>query len=275
MIQNLLYELKKKFIKMIKEQLNIKQILENKVMKEKKDINELLFKNICLKRTKNLFNIENTIVSEIGENDYDSELFHLKLLNFIAENEIKSTEFQLNKKIKLLIYLKSMDIFEEEIREKNYGNKEELNEILEILHKKVIIVRNKFRRLVHIKRIQDSEIQCIEEKISCLKNSNNYYFSKYILSKDIIEEESRNGSFPNTLNSINNIKISNGNEISNKVNVNMNIGFNINISNAIYSSQLIKKFNNDDEHKKRDENENEYFKHDIQKYIEMDGAKQK
>ena len=185
----LLSSLKSSLDSMLKE----KKIIQKYFEKENQKIKSKLRRNLFPENSESVDDreINNTIGNE---KLYQSEINQLKLLNFQIENEITNTNNMIERNSEIYFYTKK-DLFE-------------------IINSK----RKKFIEIVSVKSEQDMEIKDLMMKKGNIKNRigkilNN---NKYIITEDIISEESKeytNNCTKTESNSIN-MKINNKNNKS-------------------------------------------------------------
>ena len=120
----------------------------------------------------------------------------MKLLNFQIENEIEKTNFFIEQKSQVNSLLNSYPFFSEVIQKIYCHNKyENISKVSALLKEIIRNVRKDFIYAVKEEMIKQSEIEEISSKIENIKNiiedSKLIGCKKYIKTKDIIQEESK------------------------------------------------------------------------------------
>ena len=185
----LLSSLKSSLDSMLKE----KKIIQKYFEKENQKIKSKLRRNLFPENSESVDDreINNTIGNE---KIYQSEITQLKLLNFQIENEITNTNNMIERNSEIYFYTKK-DLFylienNEYFCKYNYRD---ISKASEILHYIINSKRKKFIETVNMKSEQDMEIKDLTTKKNYIKNRigkklNN---NKYIITEDIISEESK------------------------------------------------------------------------------------
>ena len=266
---NLILKEKNKKISYIKKQNEkSKKKLQNLLFPSSKDLKKIEY-NIKFKYNKYTNNKVKYIIFEKNQ---------LKLLNFQIKKEIEKTTFLIEQKNQINSFLKSYPYLSKTIQNIYCDNKyENISKVSDILKDVIMNVRKDFINTVKEKMAKESEIDEISVKIEnfrdFMENNKLNGYKKYIETKDIIKEDSKecsettiiaNHSKRNSLFSNNNNKKNDNNQkerkigsilqknlslcknkiskdlfkdkFNNKINnyLNMNINVNININNNNY-----------------------------------------
>ena len=173
-----------------------------------------------------------------NEKLYQSEISQIKLLNFQIENEIINTNYIIEHKKDIIHNLKKNPFYVIENYEifcsQNYDN---ISKVSDILHDDINLLRKKFIDTVDMKSEQDMEIKALILEKDYQKNridkKSNY--NKYIITEDIINEESKEytNNYTKTKYNSNNIININYNNNNNNNNINSKLKSNDAINNRI------------------------------------------
>ena len=196
---NISLKIVKNVLKGLKNELEItfNNNIQNQINMEKKTktIKSFLKKNIFEKGQLNnhrLKKAENKREVNIKFNQkFIGELPHLKILNFQAENLI----IYMDIKIKLLsdnvLNLKKL----QKLKYFFWDGKNDLSNAYNLLHEKLISIRNKFKLIVKYQEKQNIDILKLRREIISLKKKYflqlNNFKKEYINSNEIINEESK------------------------------------------------------------------------------------
>ena len=206
----------------LREKENIrKEIEDNNIISK-----DFLYKEIFEKVINNKFEDKNISKNEqmTKLHNMNVELRHLKILNFMIENQIKSINNEIRLKIFEYKYLKNVGFMKEINREKKCEHKNDIIETSKLLNQQLNRSRRKFVDLVCRKNIQNEEIISVTKNIESIKKkiffSNKKGTKRYIDSNEVIPELSNDNSkqynFSENKNQINNIiSIINNNKIIN------------------------------------------------------------
>ena len=181
-----LIELKTFLSSLLKEKLNSKKYLQNENISKKINIQKLLFPKIISHN--NIIN-KNNNYNTIYNINYINERNQLKDLCFQAENEIDKIEYEIIRKINIIVELRSSNILEKnnlEIQKEQKKHKQKASNIMKInlkQYKKDLFksIEEKIKNNTKIKKINE-EIELFKKLIKSKK--------EYILSDNIIFEES-------------------------------------------------------------------------------------
>ena len=167
------------------------------------------------------------------------ELYHLKLLNFKIENQIEALNSNINQRTYIINCAKTFSFDSEYIPRIYCNTKAEIDKAYKILYNINNHVLKAFREVVKAKNKIEADTNEIKARIDnieiCYYNYFNQGTKKYIETKDIIDEESREytKSIAFTVKNTNNINnndskrgsinnIININKINNIININLN-----------------------------------------------------
>ena len=154
----------------------------------KKVMQDVLFSE---NQTKKVNNIEN---NDRNNCSYITKKKELKLINFQIENEIQKTDFILEQKSQIYLYVKSIPFFLDTNQEifcnNNYDNLENISETLKNIRTSV---KDIFISKVKEKMKTELEISTVSFQLNTLKENiiNDRLNKKYIDTEEIIYEESR------------------------------------------------------------------------------------
>ena len=194
--------MKQNLTSILKEQLNYEKFLEKKNNTQKSKIqNELYNQKINKDIIINPFNSvcgvdyiiqkENAVKSKNNKINYINEKQQLEILIFKAENEISKIEFEIQKKIKLIIYLRTERLIEEENLEIDATQKKLKSKALNIMKKKLKNSQKDLLKIINKKIKNDIKVNKIREEIELvkkqIKNQENYVDSENIIFEDSID----------------------------------------------------------------------------------------
>ena len=170
------------------------------------------------------------------------EISQLKLLNFLIENEIKSTDFLIEQKNQIILFIKTNPIYifeNNEVYCKN--NNENISIVSDLLSEDRNKKIKKFINTVNKKSEQENETKSLSKKVEDLKvKIKNNGKNKYINNDEVIFELSK--EYTKNSNILYNINLT-------KFNLNNN---NYNNNNINYKNNLF-------EEKKNSEDKNIFF----------------
>ena len=178
--------------------MNLEKIKKLDYLKTQIDINKkMLQSNLFCDSTSSLTTKINNIKLEKNHNyPFIVKKKELKLINFELENEIQKTDYLIEQKHQINVYLKSIPFFldtNEEIFCTN--NYEDLETITEILHNIKRKVRENFVNIVKEKMNTEFEINTITLQLNTLRDNiifdNSSKNKKYINTEEIIYEETK------------------------------------------------------------------------------------
>jgi hypothetical protein len=184
--------------------------------------------------------------------NYSNEKEQLENLNFKIENEIEKIEFEIHKKINLIINLKTYKLNQEENLELICENQNIKEKALHIMKKNLKKYQKELLNIINIKIKNDLEINKTKEQIEYFKDqikfAKNYIDSENIIyedssdfSKSIIIEETKQHILDDNKNNDKNIKKDNKNnknkENRHSLDITYNFDENSNINN-INSNQI-------------------------------------
>jgi hypothetical protein len=127
-----------------------------------------------------------------NEKLYYSETSQLKLLNFQIENEIKNTDFLIERYTEINNNIKYNPFYSCEKNEIICNNKSNISKVSEILHESINNQRKNFIDIVNKKSDQDMEIKSLSKEAEYLKErleKNDEL--KFTITEDIMNEDSK------------------------------------------------------------------------------------
>jgi hypothetical protein len=197
-IKKYLNAMKKSLSSILKEQSNSKKFIEKEIKSKKTKLqNELYDKIINKDIRKNHFNsidginyIQNN--SDIKKNNkinYINEKRQLEILCFKAENEISKIEFEIQKKINLIIDLRTSRFNQEENLEILTDQKKYKSKAYRIMKKNLKNCQQDLLQIINKKIKNDIKANKIKEEIESLKKQIKNK-EEYIDSDNIIYEDS-------------------------------------------------------------------------------------
>ena len=273
--KKLISDLKQNLIYMLIEKKTKEKFLMKKINKIKKSLQDKIYNSKQEKENNKDIKYEDFIKeTEVLEKSYGgNELSKLKMLNFVAENELQKLDFLIQNKTYINNYVKSTNIYPEERVElfRDY-QKEDSKDIDESYNCLINKAKEELNLFTKEKIKQNKEIEEIKNEINQFKKK--IEFEKIKATSIIFEVSQENKSVNdisqiyndyidkniiisniNDNNPLNDIKLENNkiasNEENNKIfsisnknlekilNLNMNINFNIKINN--YISKVINK----------------------------------
>ena len=287
--KKLISDLKQNLIYMLIEKKTKEKFLMKKINKIKKSLQDKIYNSKQEKENNKDIKYEDLIKeTEVLEKSYGgNELSKLKMINFVAENEIQKLDFLIQNKSYINYYIKTTNIYPEE-RVELFCNhqKEDTKEIDQSYNSLLNKAKEELNFLTKEKIKQDKEIEEIKNEINQIKSKiefeqikpddiifevsqenksinnishlyNDYFENSIIFSKDynnylndkILENNKIKSEERN--NHKKKFKISKNN-FENVLNLNMNINFNIKINKFI--SKLINKSKIKKKNKKKNNN---------------------
>jgi len=263
-IKKYLNAMKKSLSSILKEQSNSQKFIEKEIKSKKTKLqNELYDKIINKDIRKNHFNsidginyIQNN--SDIKKNNkinYINEKRQLEILCFKAENEISKIEFEIQKKINLIIDLRTSRFNQEENLEILTDQKKYKSKAYRIMKKNLKNCQQDLLQIINKKIKNDIKANKIKEEIESLKkqikNKEEYIDSDNIIYEDssdctrsilindnLINENSTDEKEKEKINNLN--KIINNKQIKNRYSLDIinNIDNICNIKNKIKYSKM-------------------------------------
>ena len=254
------------------------------------DLKKRIFKAVISKRSISnsnyIYSNYETVITEKNENYYDKEIPQLKLLNFKVENEIIKVENLFQRILFLIQYDKTPHLVRDHITEIIHEDKKNYESINQLLHQNLIQQREKFKKTVNMKSLQDMRINNIQSQHISYKNALKEIQKtyRYVNTQEIINEENKsyletvnedeikninniNKNNENNLNKLKNLELISINEVEKLLKLNMNINVNINYYDQYINNHFDKnkKYDNEQNNsslnisKKENDNDSSYF----------------
>ena len=187
-IKNVLEGLKKELDITFKDNIQNKKNMEKKIKENKL----ILIKHIFGKGkyiTNEYKKLENN--KNVNNNKLNSELPHLKLLNFKIENQLRYMDIKIKLLSSNIIIFKTSPKFIYLFLD----GKNDTSNAYNLLHENLISIRDKFILIVKNKEIQNIKVEKLQKAINILKDEYNFKKSKfhneYVNTSEIINEESK------------------------------------------------------------------------------------
>ena len=189
---NKLFSLKQMLIA-LKDNLSLMNVEKMKKFESLKNINE----NTKNEIQETLFEENHNKNKENSNESYIKQKNELQFINFQIENDIQKTNFLIDQKYQINLYLKSIPFFFDNSKEifcnNNYENLENISDILQNITRSV---RDKFISVVKEKMETELEINSVNYKINSIKDNKSNVDQlnsqkKYIDTEEIIYEETK------------------------------------------------------------------------------------